>query len=79
MTCNCNQTLEQKEKSLRMTASEIMAQESVEISINEYLESQGLYNVTIYDKHYAFNVYMSGSELEEHLENGLVLNPQDFN
>ncbi|AUR84788.1 hypothetical protein NVP1063O_121 [Vibrio phage 1.063.O._10N.261.45.C7] len=77
-TCNCNLTIEEKARNGRLTYTEVMAQESVEITVHEYLESMELYKVTIHDNHYDFEVYISKSNLEEYDEQGLVLNSQDI-
>ena len=77
-TCNCNLTIEEKSRKNRLTYTEVMAQESVEITVNEYLESMELYKVTIHDKHYDLEVYISKSNLEEYDEQRLVLNSQDI-
>lgn len=77
-TCNCNQSIEDKARKNRLTYTEVMAIESVEITVHEYLESMELYKITIHDMHYDLEVYVSKSNLEEYNDQGLVLNPQDM-
>ena len=78
MTCQCKLTLEEKASKNRLTLTEVMAQESVEITVHEFLESLELHKVTIHDKHHDLEVYISKSNLDEYYEQGLVLNPQDM-
>lgn len=71
-----NNRLNEKARKLRMTCSAVMDQESVEISIKEYLEEAELFSVTIHDKHYDLDVYINKSDLEDQW--GLVLNTCDW-
>ena len=68
--------LNEKARKLRLTCSEVMDQESVEITINDYLEDAQLFSITIHDKHYDLEVYINESELEDKW--GLVLNTWDW-
>lgn len=78
MACNCKLSLEDKACKNRLSLTEQMALESVEITVLDYLESQEKYLVTIHDKHFELEAYITKENLNHYYDWGLVLNPQDL-